>query len=337
MSLTGTYASSAVPPGNSIRNRSARAVVHHRRGIREPCPCRTLASSAVRLLTLFRMQPQAVLETIVYCPDLAAGEAFYRDVVGLVAFTRYAAAQHLLPLRQRRAADVQSRRHQHRAGRGGRQPDSAARGPRPGPRRVPRTGGGHLAAGGTGSGRSAYRSSRRFAGPRVASPSTCAIRRGTAWSSPPRPCGGSWSGERGRATGRSHAPGAGRGAPPGATRRGAARFSGIDPLRRRRGRDDHATRHRALQPRRGGRGARGGTPGTGRRAPELRGVRRHDHLGPAHHRGGDPGLLRAVACRRGAGSGLGGDAPGVRLAHRRAVRRHGKRLEVLQWFTRDCR
>jgi catechol 2,3-dioxygenase-like lactoylglutathione lyase family enzyme len=34
------------------------------------------------------MQPQAVLETIVYCPDLAAGEAFYRDVVGLVAFTR---------------------------------------------------------------------------------------------------------------------------------------------------------------------------------------------------------------------------------------------------------
>ncbi len=34
------------------------------------------------------MQPQAVLETIVYCPDLAAGEAFYRDVVGLVPFTR---------------------------------------------------------------------------------------------------------------------------------------------------------------------------------------------------------------------------------------------------------
>jgi catechol 2,3-dioxygenase-like lactoylglutathione lyase family enzyme len=34
------------------------------------------------------MEPQAVLETIVYCPDLAAGEAFYRDVVGLVAFTR---------------------------------------------------------------------------------------------------------------------------------------------------------------------------------------------------------------------------------------------------------
>jgi catechol 2,3-dioxygenase-like lactoylglutathione lyase family enzyme len=34
------------------------------------------------------MQPQAVLETVVYCPDLAAGEAFYRDVVGLVAFTR---------------------------------------------------------------------------------------------------------------------------------------------------------------------------------------------------------------------------------------------------------
>jgi catechol 2,3-dioxygenase-like lactoylglutathione lyase family enzyme len=34
------------------------------------------------------MQPQGVLETIVYCPDLAAGEAFYRDVVGLVAHTR---------------------------------------------------------------------------------------------------------------------------------------------------------------------------------------------------------------------------------------------------------
>jgi catechol 2,3-dioxygenase-like lactoylglutathione lyase family enzyme len=34
------------------------------------------------------MQPQAVLETIVYCPDLSAGEAFYRDVVGLTAYTR---------------------------------------------------------------------------------------------------------------------------------------------------------------------------------------------------------------------------------------------------------
>jgi catechol 2,3-dioxygenase-like lactoylglutathione lyase family enzyme len=34
------------------------------------------------------MQPQAVLETIVYCPDLTAGEAFYRDVVGLVALVR---------------------------------------------------------------------------------------------------------------------------------------------------------------------------------------------------------------------------------------------------------
>jgi catechol 2,3-dioxygenase-like lactoylglutathione lyase family enzyme len=34
------------------------------------------------------MHPQAVLETIVYCPDLAAGEAFYRDVVGLSAFQR---------------------------------------------------------------------------------------------------------------------------------------------------------------------------------------------------------------------------------------------------------
>ena len=34
------------------------------------------------------MQPQAVLETIVYCPDLTAGESFYRDVVGLVAFQR---------------------------------------------------------------------------------------------------------------------------------------------------------------------------------------------------------------------------------------------------------
>jgi catechol 2,3-dioxygenase-like lactoylglutathione lyase family enzyme len=34
------------------------------------------------------MQPQAVLETSVYCPDLVAGEAFYRDVVGLVAFAR---------------------------------------------------------------------------------------------------------------------------------------------------------------------------------------------------------------------------------------------------------
>jgi len=34
------------------------------------------------------MRPQAVLETIVYCPDLAAGETFYRNVVGLVAFQR---------------------------------------------------------------------------------------------------------------------------------------------------------------------------------------------------------------------------------------------------------
>jgi catechol 2,3-dioxygenase-like lactoylglutathione lyase family enzyme len=34
------------------------------------------------------MHPQAVLETVVYCPDLAAGEAFYRDVVGLAAFQR---------------------------------------------------------------------------------------------------------------------------------------------------------------------------------------------------------------------------------------------------------
>ena len=34
------------------------------------------------------MQPQGVLETIVYCADLAAGEAFYRDVVGLAPFQR---------------------------------------------------------------------------------------------------------------------------------------------------------------------------------------------------------------------------------------------------------
>jgi catechol 2,3-dioxygenase-like lactoylglutathione lyase family enzyme len=34
------------------------------------------------------MHPQGVLETIVYCPDLAAGEAFYRDVVGLAPFQR---------------------------------------------------------------------------------------------------------------------------------------------------------------------------------------------------------------------------------------------------------
>lgn len=34
------------------------------------------------------MRPQGVLETIVYCPDLAAGEAFYRDVVGLEPFQR---------------------------------------------------------------------------------------------------------------------------------------------------------------------------------------------------------------------------------------------------------
>lgn len=34
------------------------------------------------------MQPQGVLETVVYCSDLAAGEAFYRDVVGLMPFQR---------------------------------------------------------------------------------------------------------------------------------------------------------------------------------------------------------------------------------------------------------
>jgi catechol 2,3-dioxygenase-like lactoylglutathione lyase family enzyme len=34
------------------------------------------------------MRPQGVLETIVYCADLAAGEAFYRDVVGLEPFQR---------------------------------------------------------------------------------------------------------------------------------------------------------------------------------------------------------------------------------------------------------
>ncbi|HEU5171079.1 MAG TPA: VOC family protein [Gemmatimonadales bacterium] len=34
------------------------------------------------------MQPQGVLETALYCSDLAAGEAFYRDVVGLEPIAR---------------------------------------------------------------------------------------------------------------------------------------------------------------------------------------------------------------------------------------------------------
>jgi catechol 2,3-dioxygenase-like lactoylglutathione lyase family enzyme len=34
------------------------------------------------------MQPQGILETVLYAPDLAATEAFYSDVLGLVPFQK---------------------------------------------------------------------------------------------------------------------------------------------------------------------------------------------------------------------------------------------------------
>jgi catechol 2,3-dioxygenase-like lactoylglutathione lyase family enzyme len=39
------------------------------------------------------MTPQGILETVLYAPDLGAVEAFYRDVLGMVPFSKHAGRQ----------------------------------------------------------------------------------------------------------------------------------------------------------------------------------------------------------------------------------------------------
>ncbi len=39
------------------------------------------------------MQPEGILETVLYAPDLVATEAFYRDVLGMVPFAQQAGRQ----------------------------------------------------------------------------------------------------------------------------------------------------------------------------------------------------------------------------------------------------